>query len=83
MLGTVAIADTGIGVPVADLPFVFDPFRRGANVARGIPGSGIGLFAVRQIVEQHGGAVEVQSQEGHGSTFAISLPLDEADAAPL
>ncbi|HXI15406.1 MAG TPA: sensor histidine kinase [Chloroflexota bacterium] len=83
MLGTVAIADTGIGVPVADLPFVFDPFRRGANVARGIPGSGIGLFAVRQIVEQHGGAVEVQSQEGHGSTFAISLPLSEADAAPL
>ncbi len=75
LYGTVSIADTGIGVPAADLPSVFEPFRRGANVSRGIPGSGIGLFAVRQIVEQHGGNVEAQSQLSHGSTFTIRLPL--------
>jgi signal transduction histidine kinase len=41
-----------------------------------IGGSGIGLAGLKQIVEQHGGAIAVQSDEGAGSTFTIYLPLD-------
>jgi signal transduction histidine kinase len=70
-----AIQDRGIGIPAADLPFVFDRFHRGGNVAGRIAGSGIGLTGARQIVEQHGGAIAVESREGEGSTFTLRLPL--------
>jgi signal transduction histidine kinase len=73
-----SVADQGIGIPAGELLSVFEPFRRGSNVVRSIPGSGIGLFAVRQIVEQHGGTVSAQSREGRGSTFTVRLPLAPA-----
>jgi PAS domain S-box-containing protein len=68
------VRDQGVGIPVKDLPRVFDRFYRGTNVAGKIPGSGIGLAGARQIVEQHGGTITVQSQEGMGSTFTVRLP---------
>jgi signal transduction histidine kinase len=66
-----------------DVPHVCDRFRRAGNVGR-IAGSGIGLAASRQIVEQHGGTVRVASRERRGTTFTILLPLDPnaADRAP-
>ena len=71
----VTIEDRGLGIPAADLPYVFDRFRRGGNVQRHIAGSGIGLTGAQQIVAQHGGAIAVQSVEGEGSTFTLRLPL--------
>jgi signal transduction histidine kinase len=72
----VSITDTGLGIPAADLPFIFDAFHWGQNVDEGVEGSGIGLAGVKQILEQIGGWLEVESQEGAGSTFTSTLPLD-------
>jgi PAS domain S-box-containing protein len=69
-----SVQDCGIGIPAADLPDVFQRFRRAKNAAR-IPGTGIGLSGARQIVEQHGGTLTATSQEGHGSVFLVRLPL--------
>jgi signal transduction histidine kinase len=71
---TVMVEDHGLGIPAADLPHVFEPFHRGRNAVRSIGGAGIGLASVRQIVEAHGGSVEVSSQVGEGSTFSVRLP---------
>jgi signal transduction histidine kinase len=69
------VRDQGMGIPAADVPHVFERFHRGRNVGGQIRGSGIGLAGVRQIVEQHGGTIAVESQEGVGSTFTVRLPL--------
>jgi PAS domain S-box-containing protein len=75
----ITIEDRGIGIPPADLPYVFDRFRRGGNVIGAIAGSGIGLTGARQIVAEHGGAIYVESVEGAGSTFTLRLPLVRSD----
>jgi signal transduction histidine kinase len=69
------VAHQGIGIAAADLPHVFDRWRRAANVG-GIEGTGIGLAGAKQIVEQHGGTIAVASEEGRGSTITVRLPLD-------
>jgi len=66
------VIDHGIGIPEDELSSVFERFHRALN-ARGIPGSGIGLHMVRQIVELHGGAVSVESTLGQGSRFKVRL----------
>ncbi len=76
-LAVIRVADRGVGIPSADLPRIFEQFRRGSNVIGLVGGTGIGLFSVRQIVEQHGGTVTVESREGQGSTFTISVPLQD------
>jgi len=73
-----SVQDKGIGIPSGDLSRIFERFKRGSNVSETIPGSGIGLAGVRQIVEQHGGSIEVESREGEGSTFTVRLPLSSA-----
>ena len=59
-----SVADDGVGIPATDLERVFDRFYRGSNVAGKIDGTGIGLAAVRQIVEQHSGTISVESPGG-------------------
>jgi signal transduction histidine kinase len=71
----VEIQDHGIGIPPADLPHIFERFHRAANASDRLPGTGLGLAGAREIVEQHGGELRVQSQEGQGSTFTVRLPL--------
>ncbi len=71
----VRVADRGLGIPAADLPRVFDRFYRSPAVAGRIRGNGLGLASVREIVEQHGGRVEIASVEGEGTTVTIYLPL--------
>lgn len=73
----VSVADQGIGVPARDLPSIFEPFHRARNTVGKIPGTGIGLAAVRSIIAEHRGIVTVTSQEGTGSTFTVRLPLSE------
>src|SRR5437764_1842124 len=72
----IAVQDQGVGIPEADLPHVFERFRAGGNAVGHFGGTGIGLASVRGIVEQPGGTVAVESQEGVGSTLTVRLPLD-------
>jgi signal transduction histidine kinase len=73
----IVVADTGAGIAPDEMPRIFERFYRGtpANEARG-SGSGLGLAIVRSIVEMHGGAVSVESRQGAGSTFTVTLPRD-------
>jgi PAS domain S-box-containing protein len=68
------VSDSGIGIPARDLPHLFERFFRGENVLGRIPGTGLGLFGARQLAEQHGGHISVESVEGQGSTFSVWLP---------
>lgn len=70
----VAVRDAGIGIPVHDLPRIFEPFQRASNVG-GISGTGIGLAGARQIMAEHGGTLDVQSEAGAGTVATIRLPL--------
>lgn len=73
----ITIADNGSGISTEDLPHVFDHFYRADKSRnRKSGGSGIGLAIVRQLVEIHGGRVEVESVLGKGSCFLVSLPID-------
>ncbi len=76
----IEVRDQGLGIPAADLPYIFEQFYRAKNVPSQVSGSGIGLASVRQIVEQHGGTIAVRSEEGRGSTFTVRLPVEDGDA---
>lgn len=67
------VRDRGIGIPEADLPGLFEAFRRGSNVGQ-TPGTGLGLVIVKQSVELHGGSIDVRSRSGGGTTFTITIP---------
>ena len=70
------VADTGIGLAPEEQERIFQRFYRApAAVSRGEEGSGLGLCIARSIVEAHGGYVQVESAEGHGSIFTVFLPL--------
>jgi signal transduction histidine kinase len=71
----IAIVDEGLGVPASDMPRLFERFYRGSNVRGRFDGLGIGLWCSRQIVEQHGGVITLDSREGFGTTVIISLPM--------
>jgi signal transduction histidine kinase len=73
---SVEVSDTGIGIPVADQPRLFERFFR-SSVAndRAIPGTGLGLAIVKAIVDAHNGEIKIDSKEGRGTTFRIDLPL--------
>jgi signal transduction histidine kinase len=75
-----AVQDQGLGIPAADVTRIFEPFQRAGNVGEWIGGTGLGLASARKIVEQHGGTITVESQEGVGSTFTVRLPLTTAGA---
>ena len=70
------VLDNGPGIPEAAIPNLFERFYRvdGARSTRG-NGSGLGLAIVKWIVEQHGGAVEVESKVGEGTVFTVFLPV--------
>jgi CheY-like chemotaxis protein len=75
---SLAVRDTGIGIPAATLPKVFDLFVQGEGQPRGAPGLGIGLSLARQLVEMHGGRINASSDgRGRGSTFTIEMPAIE------
>ena len=76
------VSDQGIGIPADDLPRIFERFHRAGNVAGQIQGTGIGLSSARQIVEQHGGTIDVESTVDVGTVFTIWLPRQAAVAAP-
>jgi len=75
-----AVEDHGVGIPAQDLPHIFERFHRAGNVVGRIPGSGLGLAGARDIVQQHGGTIQVESLEGQGSTFIVRLPMTPEQA---
>jgi PAS domain S-box-containing protein len=77
----VSVRDQGVGISEEVLPTIFNRFRRGSNAAAEAPGSGIGLAGSRQIVEQHGGTIGVESHVGEGSTFTVRLPMEARSPA--
>jgi two-component system sensor histidine kinase SenX3 len=75
----VEVKDNGVGIPPAILPRIFDPFFRGA---RRPDSFGLGLATVRRLVESHQGTIAVESEEGRGSTFSVTLPRAEPPNGP-
>ena len=76
---TIAVSDTGHGIPAADLPHVFDKFFRvKSDATQATTGTGLGLAITKSIVEAHGGRIRVESVEGAGTTFVVELPLLKA-----
>ncbi len=69
------VRDNGTGIPAEELERLFQPLERGRD-ARDIPGHGLGLAIVHQIVESHQGDITVESGEGEGTTFRITLPIE-------
>ncbi|MDX2007894.1 MAG: ATP-binding protein [Meiothermus sp.] len=72
---SIQIEDTGAGIPPAEQAKLFQRFGQGrTEAARGMPGTGLGLFISRVIVEAHGGRIGVESRVGRGTTFTVTLP---------
>jgi signal transduction histidine kinase len=70
-----SIEDNGIGIPPADLPYIFDKFYRvGTDETADIQGTGLGLAICKSVVEKHGGHIWAESELGKGSIFRVSLP---------
>jgi signal transduction histidine kinase len=70
----ISVVDTGIGIPPARIDEIFEPFHQlDESSTRHFGGAGLGLSLVRQIVEAHGSMIDVQSTEGHGTTFRFPL----------
>ncbi|HEY0032348.1 MAG TPA: HAMP domain-containing sensor histidine kinase [Devosia sp.] len=74
----ISVTDRGVGIPADEVSSLFQRFFR-ARTAEGIPGTGIGLSFVAQIMELHDGKVNVESTEGEGSTFSLRFPYRQAD----
>jgi len=69
----IRISDTGRGIPEHQQEKIFDPFFTTKEVGKG---TGLGLFVTHEIIEEHGGTVTVQSREGEGTTFVVTLPAE-------
>ena len=75
---SIAITDQGLGIPSEALPHLFERFYRAANITVAeIPGSGIGLYIVKSIIDELGGTISVVSEVNHGTTFTVRLRLPE------
>ena len=73
----ISIVDTGCGIPEKDLHRIFDPFFTSKGVGKG---TGLGLSVSHGIIKAHGGAIEVESKAGEGSTFRVTLPIEPLSA---
>ena len=73
----IEMKDFGFGIKKEEIDKVFDRFYRGGDeLTRTVKGSGLGLTLVKQIVEAHKGSIQVESEPGKGSVFAMKVPLD-------
>jgi two-component system phosphate regulon sensor histidine kinase PhoR len=70
------VSDTGMGIPGDSLSKVFGRFYRVYRPGEHVHGTGLGLAIVKEIVTMHGGRIELESEEGKGSTFSVFLPLE-------
>jgi signal transduction histidine kinase/FixJ family two-component response regulator len=76
------VSDTGVGIAPEKLPALFEKFTQADNSAtRRFGGTGLGLAICRELTQMMGGSIDVESREGHGSTFTVELPLTRGEAA--
>lgn len=76
----IEIQDTGIGISKSQLPKIFEPFQREQdNAIRNIEGTGLGLAIVKALVEMQGGAINVTSEKGKGTTFTLHISYEKAE----
>jgi PAS domain S-box-containing protein len=73
-VAVIEVTDSGIGIPQADVPRLFEPFHRAGNVDA-LPGTGLGLPIAKQVIELHGGTIDVETEMDVGTTFRTTLPL--------
>jgi signal transduction histidine kinase len=78
----VRVSDDGVGIKPEDAERIFEKFFRAAEATRTVGGTGLGLAVAREIVVSHGGALEVESTVGEGSTFVVKVPLHTRPQAP-
>jgi signal transduction histidine kinase len=79
---SISVRDTGIGIPADALHKIFDRFYRvDREHSRSLGGTGLGLYIVQWIIQNHGGEVLVESRLGEGSEFILKIPLDHTVAA--
>lgn len=76
----IAVEDNGRGIPEKDLPHIFDKFYRVQDSEGWATGTGLGLSIVKEIIEAHGGQIDVRSEWGAGTTFAFKLPIAPPNA---
>ena len=76
------VRDEGVGIPPEDLPHILDRFHRGKGSAQ-ISGSGLGLFATRQLVRAMGGRISVATTPGSGSMFTVRIPASKGATNPM
>jgi two-component system phosphate regulon sensor histidine kinase PhoR/two-component system sensor histidine kinase VicK len=77
------VEDHGIGMPSSVVSNLFQKFYRSHRSRETVAGTGIGLYISKAIVESHGGSISVRSEDGHGSTFTVSLPTYKTVADKL
>jgi len=74
------VQDDGLGIPLSDQGHIFDRFYRVAHPDHEIQGTGLGLAITKDIVDLHGGTIQLASTLGIGSTFTVSLPRRPVEA---
>jgi len=77
--GQIEVRDTGPGIAPADLDHIFDPFYTTKHHSEEREGTGLGLTIVHQIIQEHHGYIEVESQQGRGTTFFVNLPVRQPE----
>jgi len=71
----ITVSDDGIGIPEKDLPNIFGKFVRASNATtKSMPGTGLGLYLAKNIIEMHGGSITIESELGKGTTFTVMIP---------
>jgi PAS domain S-box-containing protein len=76
---SIAVADTGVGIPAEEQQAIFNEFHQGSVTTNGVKeGSGLGLAITKRLVELHGGVIQVESELGKGSRFTVTLPSGRA-----
>jgi len=77
-----SVKDEGVGIPENERIKLFQPFTRLSHTRQMAKGTGLGLYAVKKIIDGHGGTITVHSAQDRGTEFTIALPLKKADSAP-
>jgi two-component system sensor histidine kinase KdpD len=78
---SVSVADRGAGIDELEQALIFDKFYRGKGSRGSVQGTGMGLVIAKAVLDAHGGSIRVTSQLGHGSVFAIAIPLRRVNSS--
>ncbi|MDR1090622.1 MAG: response regulator, partial [Prevotella sp.] len=72
---SISVSDTGIGIPSQDIPYIFKRYYQSSKTSKDKESTGIGLYLVKMYAEQHGGKIQLESEEDKGTSITVSLPV--------